>query len=135
MYLCRVRIFLYHIVFKVLYKFWHAILFIYTILTYSCICIMFMLFFVSCHIFYFVLIIFTYRVIVSCLILSCLIFLMKNIYPPHLVINVGWMAWMIHYLTILISLQHFFCWMSVTEFLITVMKLKKKVRKIQIKNR
>ena len=50
--------FSYHIVFKVLYRFWHIFPFIHTILTYSYIHIVFILLYVSCHIFYRVLIFF-----------------------------------------------------------------------------
>ena len=48
--------FLYYIIFKVLYWFWH-VFFIHTILTYLCIHIKLMLFTVSCCIFYCILII------------------------------------------------------------------------------
>ena len=52
----------------------YMLTFIHTILTYSCIRVMFMLFFVSCYTFYRILIIFllSYRKIVLCTVLSCL---------------------------------------------------------------
>ena len=51
-----------HVVFKVLYRFWHVFSFIHIILTYSCIRVVLKLLFVLYNIFYYVLIIFSYYI-------------------------------------------------------------------------
>ena len=68
---CHV-VFFFHVVFKLLYRFWNVFFFIYTILTYLCSYIVFILLSALCCVFYRVLIIFSYRVTISCIILSSL---------------------------------------------------------------
>ena len=55
-----IRIFSYHIMFKLLYKFWHVFPFTYIILIYSHIYVVFILFFISCRI----LVILLYHIII-----------------------------------------------------------------------
>ena len=49
--ICIMFVFFCHVIFKVWYRFWHVCVFIHTILTYSCIDVVFILFFVSYIIF------------------------------------------------------------------------------------
>ena len=60
-----------HVMFKMLYRFWHVFPFIYTILINSCIHIVFILLSMSCHIFYRILFIFSRRVQFVFMLCSC----------------------------------------------------------------